>query len=888
MFPFDKTILPFFIFFIMLQFQRLGWFCLFLIVSVRQGSAEEVRPLITAGSVVMVSAASAVLVRTPSRVQESFDTGWKFFFGDVESAEKPNFDDAAWRDVDLPHDWSVEAPFDKKLAACTAFLPGGKGYYRKTFTLPEEWEGKKIAIEFDGISRNSRVWLNGVLLGQRPSGYASFSYDLTPHLQGVPLLSTENSSDSNKKNVLVVEVNRAEVGESRWYPGSGIYRHVWLTATESTRFARHGIFVTTPEVSAEKATVKIESTVENVEKATDAKYNVKIVSTLIDPSGKRVESKTDELGISLGGKKTIVQELSVEKPALWSPDSPLLYTVESKIVQVEKDGGKEVDRVTTPVGVRSIAFDADSGFLLNGVPTKIKGVCVHHDAGCLGAAVPEKVLERRLKLVKEVGGNAVRCAHNPMAREFYDLCDRLGLLVMDEAFDEWTHGKRKWIEAWNRGKPGLEGYNKYFNEWSEADLSEMVLRDRNHPSVIFWSIGNEIDYPGDPFNHPAGKYYNANGAKAEEMPPIAKKLIAVIKESDKTRPVTMALANAPVANIIGLADMLDVVGYNYQEKSYAEDHQKYPTRKIIGSENLFPLEAWKVVEDNPYVMGQFLWVGFDYLGESKGWPSRGWEDGLFDSAGIKKPAGYFRQSLWAADPMVYICVRSGARPNRTVSWQGEFSGPPVQSHWNWADPKQEKANADDAVAENAQQETPKPKEKSVEVYSNCAEVELFLNGRSLGVKKLAEQADRVFHWKVPFEPGELKAVGRAAHGKQVEYSLKTAGKPVQLAIVSDRHRLNADGNDTAHLEIRAIDEEGNLVPQSDIECHVEVKGAGRLIGLDNGNPRDVSPFNETKEKLYLGRCMAFIQAARELGGIEIVASAPDLKSVTLRIPAAGK
>ena len=433
-----------------------------------------------------LSAAAPGLAQ-PVRERRNFDNGWRFHLGDVQEGQSPTLADGGWRAVDLPHDWSIEGPHDAKNASGTGFLPGGVGWYRKTFTLPASARGRKVSVRFDGVYRDSEVWINGRSLGRRPYGYSSFEYDLTPHLRfGDP------------PNVLAVRVDRTVVADSRWYPGSGIYRHVWLNVTGPLHIAPWGTYVTTPVAQDAEALASIETRVLN---ETAADVQATLLTAVVDEAGKEVANVKGEESIARGGERTFAQQVAIPRPALWSVDQPHLYTAVSRVYV----NGQLVDEQTTPFGVRRLYFDPNKGLVLNGQPIKMLGVCIHHDLGAMGAAFFEEALERRLKRLKEIGVNAIRGSHNPMAPEFYDVCDRLGLLVMDEAFDEWIGGKTKWEEGWNVGVRTRRGYHEAFEEWGVRDAGDMVLRDRNHPSIVMWSIGNEIDYPGDPFVNPLGK-----------------------------------------------------------------------------------------------------------------------------------------------------------------------------------------------------------------------------------------------------------------------------------------------------------------------------------------------------------------------------------------------
>ncbi|HXT11605.1 MAG TPA: glycoside hydrolase family 2 TIM barrel-domain containing protein [Candidatus Angelobacter sp.] len=787
-------------------------------------------------------AASAALAHaeTSPRSRQSFDFNWRFHLGDLQNASATNFDDGSWRRLDVPHDFTIENAFASTNASGTAYLPGGIGWYRKTFAVPGDWTNKLVSIEFDGVSMNSEVWINGHYLGKRPYAYSSFAYELTPYLQ------------FGGTNILAVRADHSQIADSRFYMGSGIYRHVWLVATEKIHVPRHGIYITTPDVSANSATVKIEMTVQNQESAA---RDIEIITRLIGPDGKVVQEVASEKLINGASDWSFAREAQVARPKLWSPDSPALY----RAVTTLRTGGKMVDLLETTFGVRSIRFDAQTGFFLNGRPMKFKGICMHHDGGAVGAAVPEAVLERRLRLAKAIGCNAIRTSHNPMAPEFYDFCDRLGLMVMDEAFDEWTGPKHKWIQGWNSGSPSLHGYSEYFNEWSAADLGEMVGRDRNHPCVMLWSIGNEIDYPNDPFSYPTdGTNYDSKKPSAEILAKTAPRLIQIVHEADPTRPVTAALANLPASNATGLADLLDVVGYNYQIQQYTNDFVKYPNRKIVESETTPALEYYEMAK-NPRVEGQFLWVGFDFLGEAPAWPSRGSTAGLFDTCGFLKPRSFLRAALWSEKPVVYLAVRG-----RFGGFRGGRFGRNLENHWNW--------------------ENDSRTNLPVEVFSNCKMVELFLNGESLGKKTAAEATNDVFRWDVPFKPGELKAVG-SGDGAIVETRLVTAGPPAKLELLPDKTQLLATGQDVSQIELRLVDKDGVLVPTGNALCSVQVSGAGKLLALDNGNQRDMTPLSQPSRKLNRGHAFLIVESLHEPGPITVTVSAEGLPAEHLNLRA---
>src|SRR5215469_3669118 len=543
-----------------------------------------------------------------------FDKDWRFLRGDAAGAERPDFDDSAWRKLDVPHDWSIEGPFDQTNPAggAGAFLPAGIGWYRKHFTAPAAFLKMRGFVGFDGVMANSDVWINGFHVGKRPYGYVSFACELTEHIHW-----------NNADNVLAVRVDNSGQPASRWFAGAGIYRHVRLVWQQAVHIERWSTFVTTPKVSAEQATVRVETTVVN---QSDAARSVSVAVT-VGPDPIRGEGQT----IGPRSSAHIVREFSI-RPKLWDLDHPNL---EQAVVDVS-EGDVILDSETVPFGIREFHFDPATGFWLNGKNFKIKGVCLHHDGGAVGAAVPLDVWEHRLKRLKELGVNAIRCAHNPPAPEFLDLCDRLGFLVMDEMFDCWTVAKNPY------------DYHLYFRDWSHQDTADAVRRDRNHPSIILYSAGNEIhDTP-----------------KADLAKEILKGLVEVFHANDPTRPVTQALFRPNVSHDYedGLADMLDVVGQNYRENEILAAHEQKPSRKIIGTENQHGRQVWLALRDNPPYAGQFLWSGIDYLGESRFWPVVANPSGLLDRTGAIKPIGYQRQSWWSSEPMVHITRRVAPPP----------------------------------------------------------------------------------------------------------------------------------------------------------------------------------------------------------------------------------
>lgn len=777
-----------------------------------------------------------------ARVVEDFDADWLFSRGDFASAMMPAFDDSGWRQLDVPHDWSIEGPFSEDYGSGNGFAPGGIGWYRKHFQMDAAQTNQMVSLEFDGVYDYAEVWVNGQYVGGRPYGFESFAVDITPYVKW-----------GLRGNVVAVRVDHSRYADSRFYTGSGIYRNVRLVMTDPLRIAHWGTVVTTPKIGRRSAVVRIETTVEN-DNADGRSFS--LATEVAGPNGAVAGSAETTKSVPAHSSRTVVQTVEVAQPQLWSVDSPVLYTVKSSV----KSGGAAVDETDVPFGIRTAVFDPDHGFRLNGVSTKLKGVCLHHDAGSLGAAVPEVVLERRLRVLKEIGVNAIRTSHNPPDPALLDLCDRLGFLVMDEAFDEFTPGKNKWVEGVNQGVASHFGYNEIFDQWSVADVSDLVRRDRNHPSVILWSIGNEIDYANDPFTDPVlGDDYRPGNPPASDLVKCARPLVAAVKAQDRTRPVTAALATVKMSNVVGLPELLDAVGYNYQETRYAEDHAKYPKRIIYGSENSQFLGAWEAVETNDFIAGQFLWTGADYLGESRGWPDRASGAGLLDLCSFKKPRGWFRQSLWSDKPMVYLCA-ANARDSEFAF--GGRRGFLTFESWNW----------------------PARSTINVSCYANTPEVALFLNDKLIGVKQRSDATNGVLHWLVPFAPGKLRAVGRA-NGKDVcDFTLQTAGGTDQILLLPDVKQLRANGKDVCQIEYRLIDDNGVRVPNADLEVKFSVTGPARIVGNGNGDSSDSEDCQGNTHRTYQGRGLLILQAGKTPGDITVQASAPDLISVPLVLP----
>lgn len=736
-------------------------------------------------------------------VRTTLNTDWRFHLGDEPGADFMGWDDRAWRQVTLPHDWSVEHPFDRRHASGTGYLPGGTAWYRKHFTLPEDAAGQRVRLTFGGVYKHARVWINSNYLGERAYGYSTFTYDVSDFVRP-------------GENVISVRVEHNEVADSRWFTGSGIYRDVTLDIAGKNGFAVDGVFVTTKSVEEDGSAVL------SVRYQTEGGDGAAFI--LMDDKGHIA-------GMEQGFGESGEVELFVPEARLWSPDSPTLYTLKCNAI-VDRLG---VDEIEIPVGIRTFRFDGDTGFWLNGVNMKLKGVCVHHDAGALGAAVPKTVWARRLRKLKAVGCNALRTAHNPPDPALLDLCDELGFLVMDEAFDEWEGVKNKWWQGHNVYPPKRFGYGEDFPQWYHADLEGMVRRDRNHPCIILWSIGNEIDYPNDPYVTPlfqevlgnndhnkpqAERLYDVRKPDAGRLAVLARKLTKIVHQVDDTRPVTSAVSFPELSNRTGFSDALDVVGYNYKEQFYEEDHALYPGRVIYGSENGHHPGAWKSVLDHDYICGQFLWTGVDFLGECRGWPVRISQAGMLDLAGFEKPLYHQRRAMWTTEPFTHISV--GEHPD---IWHARrvWAGEPGQ-------------------------------ELHVGVATNAPDAELFLNGVSLGRRPAGPENGYRAAWQVPYTPGTLKAVA----GGTVDV-LETAGKPASIALTPDRTDVFFDGQDVVQVEVTLKDREDHTAIANDEPVYYQVTGDAVILGIENGRPDDLTPYAEPYRATLDGRAIVYLR-----------------------------
>jgi beta-galactosidase/beta-glucuronidase len=802
----------------------------------------KINLIIASLSILIYPMSAQVSFGTPENINNS----WKFVLADIKDGQDIVYNDSKWQSVDLPHDWSVKGRLNPNLASCTGYLPGGIGWYRKTINIPLEKQREKVYLYFEGVYNRSEVFINGQSLGKRPNGYISFMYDASPYIK------------FGQDNVIAVRVDHSQYADSRWYTGSGIYRNVWLVYANPVHIAQWGVYAY-PEINGNHGTLHIEVGIEN---GSESQAGLSIINELFDPEGKEVIRSTQNLNIALEQSNKINVTLDVNEPQLWNIDNPILYKLKTTIL---KDG-KIIDQTTTITGFRTYTFDPDRGFALNGEWMKVKGVCIHHDAGVLGAAIPREVWKRRLLTLKKIGVNAIRTSHNPQAPDLYELCDELGLLVLNEMYDEWVFPKRKWIEGWNVGTPGLQGSYDIFKEWGEKDLADFVRRDRNHLSVFAWSIGNEVDYPNDPYSHPilggekAGFTqalyggYNSDAPDAMQLGDIAKRLVKVVKEYDKSRPATAGLAGVAMSNETEYPGALDIAGYNYTESIYDSDHKKYPDRVIYGSENRHDIEAWKAVRDKEFIFGQFLWTGIDYLGESGQWPSRGFYSGLLDFGGFIKPKGYFRQSLWSNKPMVYIGTYPAKKEDK---WLSQDAWP----IWNYEEGQLIR----------------------VVCYTNTAKARLLLNGKEVGQTKDYDDGTGIIYWDIPYQSGKLEVAGMDENNNQIsDYYIQSSKQPYGMKIVQAETEISRNKG-LSQIILQVVDEDGVPVMLSDNEVTCQIDGLAKLLGLEASNNSDMSDYTDNKHCVFHGRILAYIQATGKKGEIKVNFSSPLLKSQEITI-----
>jgi hypothetical protein len=802
-----------------------------------------------------------------------FNFEWRFKLGDEIVFSKPEYDDSAWRQLRLPHDWSIEADFDESLNGATAYLPGGIGWYRKSFPTPRGFQKANVYLYFDGIYNHSKVWVNGEEVGGRVNGYTPFYFDITEHLRR-----------DGEENVVAVRVDRTRYIDSRWYTGSGIYRDVELIVVDKAHIPVWGTYVRTPFVSAERAEVELSVDIIN---NYSTEQELWLETTIYSESGDLVA--VDRREVEADAETTETQGFVIESPSLWDLNTPHLYSAQTSLSR----DGNVIDKVETRFGVRSIHYDKDNGFFLNGRNVKIKGVNLHHDAGLVGVAVPDDVWRRRLLKLKEAGTNAIRTAHNPPSRNFLDLCDELGLLVQHEIFDEWDNPKDKRLNQWERHDDYISrGYADWFQEHAESDLKDAVKRDRNHPSIVQWSIGNEIEWTYPRYKDATG-YFNMNwqGNYFWSSPPIpseeikrrfhespegeyvlartAAKLSRWLKEMDTTRPVTANLILPSASHVSGYTDALDIVGYSYRRVLYDYGHELFPDKMIMGTENVAQWHEWKAVAERDFIAGTFLWTGIDYLGEShNAWPRKATGSGLLDTAGFDKPAFHMFKTLWNDEPHVHITTQILEDSIYESNLDGSLIAKDKWDErvWIWHDVNRHWNYDGGQVA--------------VEVLTNCDSVELFLNGESLGTQHLADNPDRILKWLVPFTAGNIEA--RGASGCDAKDQLVTTGPPAGFALSSDRTSLLADGYTVAHVELQLVDEKGHPVRHEDVEIEFEVPQSLEVLGVDNGRSESMVRYQSTRLETQNGRALLIVRALGQ-GDADIVARAEGVESTTLSL-----
>ena len=801
--------------------------------------------------------ASAISLVVSARDRKCFDEGWLFTLGDSVSMSDTNYDDSSWRRLDLPHDWAIEGDFlpSHPSGAGGGALPGGIGWYRKHFKVETS---DRYFIEFDGVYMNSTVYVNGRQVGFRPYGYSSFEYDITPYII------------KGAENIIAVKVDNSDQPNSRWYSGCGIYRHVWLTTTPSSHFNLWGVHV----VAEPNGTVSVTS---------DFTIDYpppfcKVRNTILDDKGNAVATSTSSRA---------TDKLKVRRPHLWSIEDPYIYTVRTELMK-----GKEViDTYVTTTGFRSFRFDAQKGFSLNGKSMKINGVCEHHDLGCLGAAINEDAIHRKLTILKEMGVNAIRCSHNPPAPELLNMCDTMGFIVMDESFDMW------------RRKKTQNDYARFFDEWHERDLADLVMRDRNHPSILMWSIGNEVleqwsSAEADTLTlEQANLILNAGHdastlAKEGELSVnslLTRHLAEIVRKLDDTRPITAGCNEPDPGNHLFKSGAIDIIGFNYHHQWVKDVPRNFPGKPFIFSESVSALqtrgfymmpsdsvyvapkewwlpytdpsfkcsaydnmhaswsstheETWDVVKHNDFVGGQFIWTGFDYIGEPTpyAFPARSSYFGIIDLAGFPKDSYYMYQSEWTEKPVLHLFP-----------------------HWNWIEGQ------------------------TIDMwcyYNQADEVELFINGKSQGVRKKADSHQYHVMWRVTFEPGEVKVVARK-DGKQVrEQVIRTAGAPDHIRLTSDRNAIYANGKSLAFVTVEIVDKEGNVCPNAENQVFFSVEGNATIAGVDNGLQTSMERFKADNRKAFAGKCLVVLQAKKNSGSIRLTAKGVDLRQATLELKA---
>lgn len=808
-----------------------------------------------------------------ARQKQSFDADWRFILNDSTQMSSLQYDDSRWRKLDLPHDWSIEGDFNvsNPSGAGGGALSGGIGWYRKHFEINKKDKNSRFYIHFDGVYMNSTVYINGHKLGNRPYGFSSFEYDMTPYLK------------VNEENVIAVRVDNSQQPNCRWYSGSGIYRHVYLIKTDNLRIANWGTFVRTESVTNNQAIIRVDVRLSN---NVNKSVCVKVVNTLLDANGRNLVKNSETVMVPGSSDKALnKQKIILHDPKLWSIDSPYTYKVKTDVFC----GHKQVDSYITTIGIRSFKFDANTGFSLNGEPIKIKGVCNHHDLGCMGAAINEDALHRQLVMLKAMGCNSIRCSHNPPAPELLNMCDTMGFIVMDEAFDMWRRKKTQY------------DYSQYFDKWFERDLTDMVIRDRNHPSVFIWSIGNEVleqwsDASADTlslekaniilnFGHSSSNVSDDKEISVNTM--ITKRLADIVRNLDDTRPITAACNDPSPNNNLFKSGALDIIGYNYHNQSVKDVPVNFPGKPFLFTESVSSFatrgfyqmpsdsvikapkewwipytdpsfmcssydncraswgnlheETWDLIKHTPFVSGEYIWTGFDYIGEPTpyGFPARSSYFGIIDLAGFPKDIYYMYQSEWTDKPVLHLFP-----------------------HWNWI---------------------PGQKIDMWCYYNKADEVELYINGISQGVRRKENEHQYHVVWPVTFQPGSVTVVARKS-GKEIgRQTINTAGAPDHIRLISDRDVLNTDGKSLAFITVEIVDKDGNLCPNADSQIFFTVQGPAKIAGVDNGNQTSMERFKANNRKAFFGKCLVVLQSANTSGTIQLTANSVDLKdgSITL-------
>ena len=812
--------------------------------------------------------ATACSTEESVRNVEDFNFDWRFMLGDDPAFATMEYDDSTWRELHLPHDWSIEGEFSKDNPSTPAggALPGGIGWYRKYFTTPDI-DGKVVNVEFDGVFMNSQVYINGQEVGYRPYGYSSFSYDITPYLNA-----------EGEMNIIAVRCDNAEQPNSRWYAGCGIYRNVRMVTTAEVFVEYTGTYVTTPEVSDTEATTHATVTVTN---KSGVEQRITLTNTIVDMMGKEIVDSSSTATIAAGASVDVESDMIVPQPTLWDIDNPYLYAMRTTI----DIDGNIVDSYTTPFGIRTFEFNADTGFWLNGRNMKLLGVCMHHDMGALGTAIHRRALQRQLEILRSFGVNAIRTSHNPPAPELLELCDQMGFLVMDEAFDMWRRAKTQY------------DYARFFDEWHQKDLVDFIKRDRNHPCIIMWSVGNEIleqwdsdeqnsldDLPAEQRNLLMNFLAESASGEIDDADAnpnvlLARHIVATLKEYDNTRPVTAGCNETRPFNNLLRSGAFDIVGFNYHEQDYDSVRVWYPNMPFIGSETASALnsrgfylhpsselhvvperwdlpyttehhqcsaydhsrapwatlheEAWRVVRDRDYCAGTFVWTGFDYIGEPTpySWPSRSSYFGIVDLCGFPKDCYYLYRAEWTEDTTLHLFP-----------------------HWNWNDGQEIDLWA---------------------YYNNADEVELFVNGRSLGRSAKSDNRLHALWEGVPFEAGEIEAVSYKDGKEVMRHRRVTAGAPAKITLTADRTTIDADGYDLSYITIDCYDSNNNFMPTAMNQLYFSIEGAGELVGVDNGNAAGSESLKGNTMKLFNGKALAIVRSLRGVKGEVILTVSGD-------------